>query len=84
MSDDGEFALVRVFGTEDHQAAYRVRNLLQAARIEALVAPTRQFLSAPGGASLFPEGPWSVLVPEPDGARAADLAERWQRRFGEA
>jgi hypothetical protein len=72
-----------VFATGDHTAAYRVKNTLQAAGIEAEVCPARQ------GRSLLVAGgwigaPWHVLVADTDAERAGDLAERWRRRFGES
>jgi hypothetical protein len=39
---------------------------------------------APSGVGVFPEAPWYVVVPDDHAERAMDLAERWQRRFGEA
>jgi hypothetical protein len=83
MSDAGEVFLVQVYGTGDHAAAYRVRNMLIAAGIQAEVMPAHQYVAAPGGMSLFVEAPWYVIVPETDGRRARDLAERWHARFAE-
>ena len=83
MSDAGEVFLVQVYGTGDHGAAYRVKNMLIAAGIQAEVMPAHQYLGAPGGMSLFPEAPWYVIVPEADGQRGRDLAERWHTRFAE-
>jgi hypothetical protein len=71
-----------VFVTGDHTAAYRVKNTLQAAGIEAEVCPARQGRSVlmAGG---WVAAPWHVLVADTDAERAGDLAERWRRRFGE-
>ena len=80
MSDD--IAQVAAFETENHQDAWRVRNMLQAAGIDAEVCPRSQWVLAPGG--VLPEAPWCVLVLDDDKAgRARDLAERWRIRFEE-
>jgi hypothetical protein len=59
-----------------------VRNMLQAAGIDAEVCPRSQWVLAPSGVGVFPEAPWYVLVLGDDKAeRARDLAERWRIRF---
>ena len=83
MSGASEVFMVHVYKTGDHAAAYRVRSMLIAAGLQAEVAPAHQYVGAPGGASLFPEAPWYVIVPEPDGESARELAERWHARFAE-
>jgi hypothetical protein len=82
VSEGHEVEWKSVFVTGDHTAAYRVRNTLQAAGIEAEVCPARQgrALLVAGG---WVEAPWHVIVSDTDAVRAGDLAERWQRRFGE-
>ena len=82
MSDDREVEWASVFATGDHSAAYRVRNTLQAAGIEAEVCPARQGNVLLVGGS-WTAGPWHVLVANTDAERAADLAERWRRHFEE-
>ena len=82
MSDGHrEVEQVSAFVTADHNAAYRVKNTLQAAGIEAEVCPARQGRALMMGGS-WVEGPWHVLVADTDAVRAGDLAERWRRRFG--
>jgi hypothetical protein len=84
VSGEDEIRFVPAFGTEDHTAAYRVRNMLLAAGIQAEVCPARQWITAPHYAEVFVEAPWYVMVPDDHAERGRDLAERWQRRFGEA
>jgi hypothetical protein len=80
VSDD--IAQVAAFETENHQDAWRVRNMLQAAGIDAEVCPRSQWVLAPSGVGVFPEAPWYVLILDDDKAeRARDLAERWRIRF---
>jgi hypothetical protein len=80
VSDD--IAQVAVFETEDHQDAWRVRNMLHAAGIDAEVCPRSQWVLAPSGIGVVPEAPWYVLVLDNDKVeRARDLAERWRIRF---
>jgi hypothetical protein len=83
VTGEHEIELDTAFITGDHTAAYRVRNMLQAAGIEAEVCPARQ-IAFPFIAGTVVEAPWHVQVADTDIERARDLAERWQRRFGEA
>ena len=82
MNSPHEIEWKTVFVTEDHTAAYRVRNTLQAAGVEAEVCPARQGRALLVAGS-WVEAPWHVLVADTDVERAGDLAARWQRRFGE-
>jgi hypothetical protein len=83
VSGAGDVFMVQVYQTGGHSAAYRVRNMLIAAGIQAEVAPAHHHVAAPFGAGIFVEAPWYVIVPETDGERARDLAERWHARFAE-
>jgi hypothetical protein len=79
VTDD--LAQVAAFETDSHQDAWRVRNMLRAAGIEAEVCPRSQWVLAPGGTGVLPEAPWYVLV------LADDKAERpgtWPSAGGSA
>ena len=73
--------MASAYSTENHQYAYRVRNMLNAAGIEAEVRPHYQIVG--GMKEWLVEAPWYVMVPETQLERARDLAERWRVRFEE-
>ena len=54
--------MASAYSTENHQYAYRVRNMLNAAGIEAEVRPHYQIVG--GMKEWLVEAPWYVMVPE--------------------
>ena len=83
MKDD-EIVMQPAYTSSDHNHAYRVRNMLEAAGLQAEVCPAHQIVTLPHYTEFWVEAPWYVMVPDAELARATDLAERWRIRFEES